>query len=345
MKIKSYIKFIGNCILVISVGLIISCTKEGPQGIPGSDGLDGLDGTETCTACHNTTEIIKVKMSQYSNSVHASGANIDRNYMPCAGCHTSMGFRSKLDGNPLELVENPSPINCRTCHQIHESYTTNDFTLRTNTAVDLAVGNEATYDYGNSNLCANCHQARVMTPAPGLSSNDSVTITSPHYGPHHATQSNIFMGEGPVEISGSMPYVNSAHTNHVDGGCVTCHMSSASGLKAGGHQMGIKYESHGQDAYLYSGCTATDCHGSEDDVKALIGPNRIEIAGLEEHLKTLLIEKGLLGTNGLVPAPKKMSELDAAAIVNYKFIEGDHSLGAHNYRYTKALLSFTYKHY
>lgn len=322
--------FLGNLFLA-------SCTKEGPEGKPGLDGIDGKDGAESCGLCHNMSEFLTAKISQYNNSVHAAGKNINQTGASCAQCHTSMGFRNFLADGSTPAITNPTPINCRTCHPIHESYSLDDYSLRTNTAVNLIVGN-AQYNYGNSNLCANCHQARSVSPYP-VEGGANVTITNARYGPHYGPQSNMLAGKGPYPIPGSMPYLNSAHTNLVTDGCVTCHMSPATANWAGGHQMNVAYTTPaGASAYQYTGCLASGCHTTTAEVTALINPNRTEIAGLITTLKEKLQDKGLLNAQELVPTPKTMTQMEAAAIMNYKFVYGDHSYGAHNYRFTKALL-------
>ena len=322
--------FIGNL-------FIAGCTKEGPEGKPGLDGIDGKDGAESCGLCHNMSEFLTAKIDQYNNSEHAHGANINRSYAGCSQCHTSMGFRDFIADGSTTDVSNPTPVNCRTCHPIHESYSMDDYGLRTATAVNFMVG-DASYDYGNSNLCANCHQARPVSPYP-VEGGADVTITNARYGPHYGPQSNMLAGKGPYPIPGSMTYINSAHTNLVDGGCVTCHMSPATGNWAGGHQMNVKHTTpSGSTAYQYTGCLASGCHSTTAEVTALITPNRTEIAGLLTDLRVRLQTKGLLNDSELVPTPLTMTQMEAAAIMNYKFVYGDHSYGAHNYRYTKALL-------
>lgn len=324
-------------VFIFSNMLITSCTKEGPEGKPGLDGIDGKDGAESCSSCHNFAEHLLAKIQQYSNSVHAQGANITRSTEGCSHCHTSMGFRNYLADGSLGAINDPTPINCRTCHPIHESYTLNDYGLRTTNAVDLVVG-DGQYNYGSSNLCANCHQARSVTPYP-VAGGDDVTITNARYGPHYGPQANMLAGKGPYQIPGSMPYLNSAHTNLVTGGCVTCHMGPATGTFGGGHQMNVNYTtSSGSSAYQYTGCLSSGCHGTTAEVTALINPNRTEIQALLTQLKESLQAKGLLNAAELVPVPLTMTQMEAAAIMNYKFIYGDHSYGAHNYRFTKALL-------
>jgi hypothetical protein len=54
---------------------------------------------------------------------------------------------------------NPTHQDCRTCHQIHTTYTGADWALETDAPV-VMVTSGATFDGGSGNLCANCHQAR-----------------------------------------------------------------------------------------------------------------------------------------------------------------------------------------
>lgn len=338
MKRKLTFLTVATVALIIASSMITtSCTKEGPEGKPGLDGIDGKDGAESCSSCHNFSELLLSKVSQYSKSKHASGINVDRNGETCSRCHTSMGFRDYIKDGSTKLVNNPTPVNCRTCHPIHESYTVNDYSIRTSAAVNLTVGG-APYNYGSSNLCANCHQAREVTPYP-VAGGPDVTITNQRYGPHYAPQANMITGKGPFQIPGSMTYLNSAHTTLVTGGCVTCHMGPATGIWGGGHQMNVKYKNaSGTEAYQFTGCLTSGCHATTAEVTALLNPNRTEIQGLISQLKVKLQEKGLLNASELVPTPKTMTQMEAAAIMNYKFVYGDASYGAHNYRFTKALL-------
>jgi hypothetical protein len=103
--------------------------------------------------------------------------------------------------------------------------------------------------------------------------------------------------------------------------------------------MNVKYTTAaGATAYQYTGCLASGCHSTAAEVASLINPNRTEIQDLLSQLKTRLQEKELLNASEQVPVPKTMTQLQAAAVLNYKFVYGDHSYGAHNYPFTRALL-------
>lgn len=332
-------------IIILSLFVLLNsgCTKEGPEGRPGLDGSDGKDGAESCTNCHNTAEILTSRVEQYSYSKHAEGSTTNRNSEQCASCHTSMGFRNTIETGSTGMVENPTPVNCRTCHPIHETFTVEDYGLRTSDAVALNQG-EGNYDFGNSNVCANCHQSRPVSPFPDGSSGESVTVNNAHYGSHHGPQANIFVGEGPYKFAGSMTYSNSAHTTVVENGCVTCHMSSPTGTRAGGHQMNVKYTNvYGGESYQLTGCLTTGCHTSASEVQERLDLNKAEIGGLLADIKTRLQEREIFDDSGHLIVPKTMSQDELGAVLNYSFIYEDKSFGAHNYPYSKALLTNTFE--
>jgi hypothetical protein len=331
MKSKFSLAIFSTLFFVLMGSMVItSCTKIGPEGPPG---LDGADAVETCMTCHNFGETLLAKVGQYQNSAHASGANIIRNTNGCAHCHTSKGFRDFVHDGTLAAVTEPTAINCRTCHNIHETYTMDDYKLRENDPVTLLVSQQQ-YNHGSSNLCVNCHQARPVNPMPVKGGAD-ITITNARWSPHYSTAANIFggVGKGAVEIDGSMAYVNSAHTTMVTDGCVTCHMSTPVGYMAGGHQMNVKYGT----AYNYNGCVG--CHTNTAGLTTLMNTNRTLIQGLLKELETLILDQKLMNANGMFTVPLTLTANQAAAVYNYKLVYYDSSYGAHNFPYVRALLT------
>jgi hypothetical protein len=72
----------------------------------------------TCFNCHSdeNTAIVAAQL-QWEHSVHGSSNNTNRSTSPCNGCHTSEGFKSRIEtGEVPALVENPTAIHCFTCH-------------------------------------------------------------------------------------------------------------------------------------------------------------------------------------------------------------------------------------
>ena len=175
----------GIMVMVVSGLIFIGCTKEGPQGPAGNNGTNGSDANATCTLCHNFSDTIVVKMFQYDASRHASASTIAEAVRSgCSGCHSHEGFLEKLQtgSTVTQAYSDAAPINCRTCHLIHSTYTPSDWTLRsvtpvhpyidTTSSIDLTVTPLGGTADGTSNLCGKCHQARKASPWP-TSPNDS----------------------------------------------------------------------------------------------------------------------------------------------------------------------------
>jgi hypothetical protein len=169
--------------------------------------------------------------------MHLTGGNYERNSADCAKCHTHQGFHEALEtGAVAGSITDAAPINCRTCHMIHNNYDESDWMLVTESAVDLDFGG-ATIDLGGpANLCVNCHQFRAVNPMPVVGGGD-VTITSSRWGPHHGPHSNNLWGIGGYLIAGSKSYPEAGSTTHAEAGCTACHMAPVpyGGRMAGGH--------------------------------------------------------------------------------------------------------------
>lgn len=323
----------------------VSCTKEGPQGPPGKDGedgIDGQDGTAGCIQCHDNSQVIFSKVIQWEASTHATGGNFERNGTSCAPCHTSQGFLERMETGAqttADDISNPNPPNCYTCHNIHDTYTPDDWALTYSDPVDYwQTGGKAGADLGKGNLCANCHQSRVISPWPVAGSGEIYSITNKRYGPHHGPVGNIIEGIGGYEVSGSMTYENSLHTSLVENSCVDCHMAEPYGAQSGGHVMSMGYEYHGEIEYNVAGCT--ECHGDDPDaIVELIEETQAEIDLLLSDLRTILLEDEILDSSNYVVVPIELTADQAGAVVNYKLVGEDRSGGVHNYKYAKALLT------
>jgi hypothetical protein len=308
---------------------ILAITMLMLSGCSGKRGLQGESGTAECIQCHSDNTTIVAINGQWEHSVHATGGNFERNTPPCSGCHTSEGFVAQVGGADPGTPVNPSPVGCFACHEPH---TNKNFNLRTTAAVTLEVGNAAIYDRGLSNLCANCHHARAVSPP--MTGGD-VTITSNRWGPHHGPQADILNGSGLYVFEGAT-YRNSAHTTHVTDGCPTCHMQAAYGVQAGGHTMGLIYDSHGTETDLVAGCNNDDCHS---------GLTNFNLDGLQDTVETYitalrsaLVADSLLDDasdlpNASTSHPLTMTATEAGALYNYLLLEADRSGGVHNSKY------------
>ncbi len=341
---KKFFMLLGSSALILSGGLLIG-TLNSCEGPAGPAGQDGQDASATCTQCHNGESDLLAKNLQYEASTHAMGSTFERTDAGCAPCHTNEGFHEVIASGVTSFADweaaspdNPTPTSCRTCHNIHQAYDSTDWSLTTTEAFPALAVADKEIDLGTGNLCARCHQIRVAEPGLTMTAGPDSVMTSPYWGPHHGPQGNIMAGVSPYEFSGSMSYSNSAHTTMIDDGCVTCHMAEPTyGVQAGGHTMKMTYAYHGSDAVWQAGCVK--CHTDEKALETKIEDTKSEIEGLITDLENALIARGALTASG---SPNgKVSADEARAIVNYKMVEEDRSMGIHNYKYTKAILTNT----
>ncbi len=332
-------------IALMAAFTFVSCTKEGPAGPAGKDGVDGengingVDGTATCVQCHDNSQTLFAKTNQWEHSTHATGGNFERNTGDCATCHTSQGFLGFHNGtyDPTAegaAISNPNPPNCYTCHNIHSTYTTDDWALTMSGPVTLYNTTE-TPDFGNGSMCANCHQGRPVEPFPAVGGAD-ITITSSRYGVHHGPQANVVKGVG-LFMPGT-GYANSAHSN-ISNTCVTCHMAEAYGTQAGGHTMYLGYDYHGTAELNTAGCAT--CHSDIDGMLAATEALQEEVAALLADLKTRLDELGATNPGSDNSVSGTFAPEVAGAVLNYKALTEDRSLGVHNPTYVKKVLNNT----
>ncbi len=297
---------------LILVTSVIAC--QGPAGPVGPVGPAGPTATAECSDCHNDTTLVLAKTLQWEESLHSNyeTASVDGARSSCSGCHSSEGYVKRIAANiaPNKVTENqtnPTPVNCRTCHEIHNTYTSADFALRTVAPVTFYISGE-TFNFGEGNLCATCHQPRTAPPTVGIG---SVNVTS-RFGPHHGPQSTMFLGTGGYGATGSP----SPHYSTVKGGCPQCHMVNDR------HEMEPNIAAC---TPCHSGLTTFDNNKVQTNVKASL-----------DELGKLLEAKGLL-KNGS-PVAGTYPEAQAGALWNYVAINEDSSFGVHNPDYTKALL-------
>jgi len=333
--------------LIVAAFVLTAC-GTGPAGPAGPAGPQGDPGPApaasdlSCTECHNDTTLITSKVAQFNeNSVHGTGESFVRGEgVACAGCHGSEGTKARINAglpphDPSVVgVVNVSPFNCRTCHDIHTTYTKDDFSLTGDEQAVKFEYSDGTFDGGAGNLCANCHQIR--NPKPEVK-DGNIAITSQRYGTHYGTESQMLVGEGGLgDVSGSP----SPHYSKVKDTCVGCHM-------------GDEYN----HTYLPKVVRCQDCHvdAKNFDVNGV----QTEIEAMLEELHTLFVEKKLMNpdevanpsnlwgiydpaadkwSNPSADAPLIVPEAVANAMWNYKFVTYDQSMGAHNSAYAKALL-------
>lgn len=316
---------------------------QGPEGPQGPQGPAGEDAAETCTQCHKNDVTLLARQVQYANSKHRQGGNFERSTTSCAPCHTHQGFMETAETGSATTAEdilNPAPINCRTCHQIHTTFTQADYAL-TVTETNQMVFNPShgPIDFGElGNLCTQCHQARPLSPKPVVGG-DPVTITSPYYGFHHSPQGQILAGTGLFDFTGGISEGFMAHGNPSvnSRSCATCHMGEAFGEQAGGHTFSMTYFYHGHDQPNVAGCL--DCHSTIEDFD--YNGLQTEVHDLLEETLVELRRIGIIQATGHRFVPGTYPANVVAGAVNWQTIEEDRSVGVHNPGYVVAILEAT----
>jgi hypothetical protein len=320
---------------LVSIGLLSLLTlvlaacagaagEPGPAGPAGPAGPEGPAGPAamaddlSCTECHNATDALTGKQTAWSESLHGTGeAYVRGTSAGCAGCHSGGGFMDMVAAgqNPGSVeAGDPEPTrqDCRTCHEIHTSYTAADWALRTTDPVELYAFEGVTFDGGEGNLCATCHQPRRAIEAE----NGVVNWSSSHYGPHHGPQSAMLLGvAGAGDVEGSP----SGHYTLIEGTCVSCHVGEG--------------DNHTFEPSV-AACTA--CHADAEDFN--VNGVQTEVEEMLAELQEVLVAKGML-TEEDESVVGEYPEAEGAALWNYIFIaHEDKSMGVHNSAYTKALL-------
>jgi len=327
---------------------------NGTNGTNGTDGTDGVDGNITCLECHSADNP-QAKLEQFNQSVHAAG-QIAVDYAggrsSCAQCHSSEGFiEFARNGEVAENISAPSAWECKTCHNIHQTFEQTDYALRLADPIAFIYDETVTADFANSNLCVNCHQTRRAEPnisAPG----DSFNITSTHYGPHHGPQGNLLNGVGFAEIVGDFSYPAAGSANHMDEAarCTGCHMYEY-GNGSGGHTFNPALDAcntchEATDTDFNYKNQQTEIEGLLEDLMALLEARGVIEEGTEEiyeiNQETGVIEL-VVYTEGYHPVVGMHSMIEAQAFFNWVGIEEDRSLGVHNPEYIKALLENSIK--
>jgi hypothetical protein len=337
-------------------------------------GLVRSDFDQSCATCHGGEADYPVLGARlgYDTSGHKNNGNsYYANGGGCQRCHTNEGFIEYVKTgsvDPKAFVKYPSQQGCFTCHTPHETW---DFSLRTTKPVKLTTG--VTFDLGSGNLCASCHQV-AFAPAKALVKASEAKTVLGHWGAHHGPQADILMGTNGWEFPGKR-YSSSAHKDVVADSCVTCHMSLPEGRYAfspalGGHSFNVVAEVHEAGKVNNSGCIR--CHG---DLKQVPGTEVFDLKAKADYDRDGKVEpvqqeiQGLLdafvnsnGTGYLQRTNPPMfkpdahasfhelgsgwanskqgswSEVEMAALYNYKLIVEDRSRGVHNTVYTVQLL-------
>jgi hypothetical protein len=269
--------------------------------------------------CHDDTAQISGKETAWESSLHGSGtttAYAGARAGSCSGCHSGGGFSDHIaNGTKVSDIKsadaNASRIDCRACHQIHSTYTSEDWALETVAPVKLEVI-DATFDGGSGNLCANCHQPLTAFPA---ATDGKVKVESTHWGAHHGPVASMMLGVG---AGGGLVGEPSAHASGVENTCVTCHMGEG--------------QAHNFTPVV-ANCVSCHADAKNFDINGV----QTEVKEKLEQVKAALQGKGLLDDKGVIVVGE-YPEAQAAALWNYLMVEEDKSMGVHNADYANAML-------
>ncbi|MBI9043890.1 MAG: hypothetical protein JEZ06_05350 [Anaerolineaceae bacterium] len=292
---------------------------EGPAGPAGETVVGEAAAAQACTDCHNDTTLLTAIDLQWEESMHNNGdAYVRGTSASCAGCHSGEGFVTMVAAGQTPAEVETAPVastktDCRACHEIHTTYTMDDFALTTTDAVSLVAFEDTTYDGGEGNLCATCHQPRrqIAEAVDGM-----IEVDSTHWGPHHGPQSAVLLGlAGAGDVEGSA----GAHASMVEDTCVSCHVG--------------ENNNHTFEADIAS---CTGCHADAEDFD--INGLQTEVDGMLADLVVAFQERGMMDEEGnyLVGT---YTAAESNALWNYILLEiEDGSSGVHNPTYIKALL-------
>ncbi len=232
-------KKLSNLLLIIAAAAFVFVACEGPEGpdgptgpagetgLTGPQGDTGADGTTTCIECHSDDQSLTAKALQWEASVHAYGGTFERNEDRCAICHTSQGFIARVAGTAPADIMDPTSINCYTCHEIHETFTSDDIALRTVAPVSFMAGGTSGTEDADANLCMSCHQVTDWYDIPNATAHDTATVMiNGYWGPHHGSQGNVLNGLAAVEFTGALTITSGGHYS---GDCISCHNATSGG--------------------------------------------------------------------------------------------------------------------
>lgn len=343
MSTKKLLVLLG--LLIVSAVLFTACA--GPQGEPGPAGPAGPEGPAgpageaatmdtadlACTECHNNSGTISAKRAGWEATGHGSGTAYIEEYgrNSCAFCHSGNAFSAAIVAgqsfNQLEAgASEPARQDCFTCHQIHETYTGEDWALETSSAVTM-VTSGATFDGGAGNLCANCHQARRYLA--GFAAKDEAGNVIPdkyaasmRFNTHYSVQADVLMGALDFTIASGKP---GAHYSMVENTCVGCHMGEGA--------------VHTFEPQL---ATCQGCHSDAENFD--INGYLTEFEEKYAELEAALLAKGLINEDGGTiyrnadGSPVILDKGPAEALFFYNLVHEDGSEGIHNPNYFNALV-------
>lgn len=258
---------------------------------------------------------------QWQHSPHAGSMDtpdevVRMNQPGCARCHTAQGYQREILGGEASGApySDPAGLTCVACHA-PGSEGSGVGPLRAGAPRDA---------------CRGCHDELVTNLSDDLS---------------WCSQWGIFDGTGGAE-NPATSYPASAHTD-MEAGCISCHMASAGDgldpLAVGGHTFRVKTK--GESPAIFNNGPCQSCHEGMTADQLEASQNGVQ--SLLDSLAAMLPQKphptDHTSTEPKYPADQSLSEAQTRASYNYWLVQKDGSLGVHNPRYTRALLTASLK--
>lgn len=351
--------------IVFVMGMMVSCTKEGPAGPAGADGTNGTDGTDgvdgnvSCLVCHTAENMGNIHAA-FDLTNHATGFSFSYagTREGCAQCHSHDGFVEYVRTGTEIAPQAGAPLECQTCHGDHSSLEDGIAApMRSipDPVVSVAVEG-ATYEYEAGNLCATCHQARSTTAS--YYKDEAATYSRTFTGDDIAVYQHAAVGpEGSIELVGDTLFVTfDVPTSHVY--TSSTHAGPHHGPQANmiaadiGSSMGTPFEQdhhncvnchmHGEDgasghSFAPDLNMCNECHGDAVDVEGMQAEIAVRLAAVEVALE----EIGAIhvAEDGVHPMYASLEKDKWDAFWNFMVITEDKSTGAHNFGYAKQLLN------
>lgn len=319
-------------------------------------------GGGSCGNCHAIDGIEKRVADQYTRAADAGPAtNVPKghiNYVGAGGATAEIGY-----GGASAIGR----IHCSTCHDFNPNsdphvtgkYVAGQAPLRVPSGVNDTAYLEKTEDggapvgtalsYRVGNTCVFCHKSRKDIATYITASN---ALSSYRWGPHAATQTDLFSGKGGYHFAGQT-YASSAHAT-LTNACVSCHMRPVEkNANVPDHTMKptvafcktCHTQYTGTDFNIQGGRTIVrnalfELQAALDAAGLLTRTEVSPYAPLEDdektdgqfHLDLARPKSGPGGANLVLDAPT------AGALYNYFVVARSKDLGVHNPTYTKQLL-------
>jgi hypothetical protein len=359
---KRTLNYLLGLVAMFGMVTLISCEgPEGPAGLDGTDGTDGVDGNVTCLQCHTAT-IMDAIDDAFASHKHTSGTSWSYagTRESCAPCHDGEAIVTYLNTGAL-VAGYGVGLECGSCHSDHASLEDDiEAPLRMVSSVTSVAVEGATYNHGDGNVCATCHQARSI--ASSYYPTEDGTYTRKFTGDDIAVYQNAAVGpNGTIDLVGDtlfvvfdVPvathvYTSSTHAgphhgpqanmfaadmgsvtgtpwerdHHTD--CASCHVSDTTAATGFGHNFEPDI------------AMCDECHGDAIDITAEMAEIQTRMDAVEAALEA--IHAIHVADDGVHPLYASLPKAQWNAFWDYMCLYEDKSKGLHNFAYAKQLLN------